>query len=258
MSKKKIKNKQPLQKNGTNNSKRKKHVKFRRIKKVQFKDEKKVIVSNEIKKKKVKIHGKKKLNTPYQKKEYKKIRMDQANEYINLQKELASHKFDEPRCCIFAIRNNINCVASAPMEVLQKLRLMENFYGVLLVNNEINMKNLFLVKRYVCYGYIQKYNLYNLLEKKLFLKDGNEIKRCQSNKIIEKLFSKDGIYSFPAFCEYIFECKNNADQITKEHIIPFNFSYLKSDITFDFLQFKNELAGFVKDNEINEILEKII
>ncbi|ANQ09103.1 Uncharacterized protein PCOAH_00033560 [Plasmodium coatneyi] len=256
MSKKKFKNKQLKGKNDTPGRKQK-FVKFRRIKKIKFKDEKKVFLPNEENKTKVKIPSKKKLGTLYKKKEFKKKKDNQTNEYLTLEKELTGQTFDEERRCLFAIRNNVECISSSPNKILQELKLTENYHGVLLINTEANMKNLFLVKQYVCYGYIQKYTLYSLMEKKLFLKDGNEIKRCDSNKIIEKLFSKDGIYSFPSFCEYIFECKNNADQMMKEHIVPFNFSYLNSEMTFDFLQLTNELAGFVKEG-INEILEKII
>ncbi|SBT79600.1 60S ribosomal protein L7-2, putative [Plasmodium malariae] len=179
-------------KNKTGNNNKKKLVKFRRIKKVKFKDEHRVLLQN-----------------------------------------------------------------NTGDEDVKELRLNKKFNGVLLLNNKQNMQNLFLVKSYVCYGYIKKYNFYNLMEKRLFLKDGDEIKRCDSNKTIEKLFRKEGIYSFPSFCEYIFECKENVDIILKNHVIPFDFSFLNSEITFDFLQFKSEFAGFMKD-EINEILEKII
>ncbi|EAA22863.1 hypothetical protein [Plasmodium yoelii yoelii] len=172
---------------------KKKHVKFKRVKKVKFKGEKKILIQ--------------------------KPEKDQTPQ--------------------------------------KELNLQEQFKGVLLVNTKENMEKLFLVKPYVCYGYLKKYNCYNLLEKKLYLKDNEEIKRCDSNKIIEKLFGNEGINSFPLFCEYIFECKNNADIIMKKYIIPFDFSFLKKSTTFDFLQFKNELVGFMKD-EINDVLEKII
>ncbi|EDL46604.1 60s ribosomal protein L7, putative [Plasmodium vivax] len=256
MSNKRAKNKQLKRKNDAG-ARKQKFVKFRRIKKIKFKDEKKVFLPNEDKETKVKTPSKRKLRTLYKKKEFKKKRDNQTNEYLTLKKELTAQTFDEQRRCLFAIRNNVECISSSPSEVLQKLKLTEKYHGVLLINTKANMKKLFLVKQYVCYGYIQKYTLYSLMEKKLFLKDGNEIKRCDSNKIVEKLFSKNGIYSFPSFCEYIFECKSNADQMMKEQIVPFNFSYLISEMTFDFLQFKNELAGFVKEG-INEILEKII
>ncbi|CAA9989000.1 conserved Plasmodium protein, unknown function [Plasmodium knowlesi strain H] len=256
MSKKKVKNKQLKGKDDTPGRKQK-LVKFRRIKKIKFKDEKKVFIPNGENETKVKIPSKKKLRTSYKKKEFKKKQDKQTNEYLTLEKELIGQTFDEERRCLFAIRNNVECISSSPNKILQELKLTEKYHAVLLINTEANMKNLFLVKQYVCYGYVQKYTLFSLMEKKLFLKDGKEIKRCDSNKIIEKLFSKDGIYSFPSFCEYIFECKNNADQIMKQQIVPFNFSYLKSEMTFDFLQLKNELAGFVKEG-INEILEKII
>ncbi|KJP85719.1 hypothetical protein AK88_04641 [Plasmodium fragile] len=257
MKNKKIKNKQLKRNNNDATGKKQKFVKFRRIKKIKFKDERKVFLPKEENERKVKTPWKKKLRTFYKKQEFKKKQDNQTNEYLTLEKELTGQTFNEQRRCLFAIRNNVECVSSSPNTILQELKLTDKYHGVLLINTEENMKNLFLVKQYVCYGYIQKYTLYSLMEKKLFLKDENEIKRCDSNKIIEKLFSKDGVYSFPSFCEYLFECKNNADQMMKDQIVPFDFSYLSSDMAFDFLQLKNELAGFVKEG-INEILEKII
>ncbi|KAI4837176.1 60S ribosomal protein L7-2 [Plasmodium brasilianum] len=244
-------------KNKTGNNNKKKLVKFRRIKKVKFKDEHRVLLQNNTGDEDVKIVKKKKLNTFYKKKEYAKKLENQKKEFHRLRKQVKSQNFDEQGQCIFAIRNKVECIYAAPNQILQELRLNKKFNGVLLLNNKQNMQNLFLVKSYVCYGYIKKYNFYNLMEKRLFLKDGDEIKRCDSNKTIEKLFRKEGIYSFPSFCEYIFECKENVDIILKNHVIPFDFSFLNSEITFDFLQFKSEFAGFMKD-EINEILEKII
>ncbi|SCN61365.1 60S ribosomal protein L7-2, putative [Plasmodium chabaudi adami] len=239
-------------------NKKKKHVKFKRVKKVQFKGEKKILIkkseNSQILKK---THKKRKFSTAYKKKEYEKKLLKQENEYVNLKNQLENENFDDNIHCVFAMKNNVDCINPKSKEILQELNLQEKFKGVLLVNNKENMEKLFLVKPYACYGYLKKYNCYNLLEKKLYLKDNEEIKRCDSNKIIEKLFGNEGINSFPLFCEYIFECKNNADNIMKEYIIPFDFSFLKNSTTFDFLQFKNDLVGFMKD-EINDVLEKII
>ncbi|ETB60965.1 hypothetical protein YYC_01920 [Plasmodium yoelii 17X] len=237
---------------------KKKHVKFKRVKKVKFKGEKKILIQKPEKDQTPqKTQKKKKFNTAYKKKEYEKKLQKQENEYENLKKQLENENFDDNIHCIFAMKNNVDCINLKSKEILQELNLQEQFKGVLLVNTKENMEKLFLVKPYVCYGYLKKYNCYNLLEKKLYLKDNEEIKRCDSNKIIEKLFGNEGINSFPLFCEYIFECKNNADIIMKKYIIPFDFSFLKKSTTFDFLQFKNELVGFMKD-EINDVLEKII
>ncbi|CRH00812.1 60S ribosomal protein L7-2, putative [Plasmodium relictum] len=250
---KNTKNKQPKNKIGNNKIKR---VKFRRIKKIKFKDEK-IPVEKKINKVKIK-RSKKKLDTIYKKKEYKKKLEKQKDEFYNLQQQLKKQSFDNEKYCIFVLRNNVDCIYNAPRRILQKLNLNNKYDGILLINTKKNMKNLFILNPYICYGYIKKYNFYNLMEKRLFIKDdNNQIKRINGNKMIENLFGKFGIFSFSSFCDYIFECQENADIIAKKYIMPFDFSFLNNKMTFDFLQFKNEFKGFMKE-EINEILEKII
>ncbi|CRG93902.1 60S ribosomal protein L7-2, putative [Plasmodium gallinaceum] len=245
--------KEPKNKIGNNKIKR---VKFRRVKKIKFKDEKILVEKRKSKVKKNK--SKKKFDTIFKKKEYEKKLEKQKDEFYNLQKQWKNQNFDQEKSCIFVLRNDVDCIYNAPKKILQKLKLNNKYDGILLINTKKNMKILFIISPYICYGYIKKYNFYNLMEKRLFLKDdNNKIKRVNSNKIIEELFGKQGILSFSSLCDYIFECKENADLITKKYIMPFDFSFLNNKMTFDFLQFKNEFKGFMKE-EINEILEKII
>ncbi|VWU51039.1 60S ribosomal protein L7-2, putative [Hepatocystis sp. ex Piliocolobus tephrosceles] len=237
---------------------KRKTVKFTRIKKVNFKKEKKLFVPNETKdKQKSKKPNKKKFKTAYRKMEYSMKLENQKKEFLDLQKQLKNTIFKETKRCIFAIRNKTPCIYHKANDVLQKLRLNKYYKGVLLVDNVDNMRNLFLVKPYICYGYIQKYNCYTLLEKRLFLKKDDEIIRCSSNAIISKLFTEEKILTFSSFCEYIYECKKCADNIMKQKIMPFDFSDLNDDLIFDFKNFNENFIGFL-DDRINEILEKII
>ncbi|CAX64362.1 60S ribosomal protein L7-2, putative [Plasmodium reichenowi] len=252
MDKKKSK-KEPIKKKEYNKVK---HVKFRRIKKINFKEEKIRTDKRKINIEKIRKRQKK-FDTLYKKKEYTKKLNGQKNEYMNLKNELVNEKFDTERQCVFIIRNDVDCIHNESKLLLKELKLINKYDGIILINTEENMKKLYVIKPYICYGYIKKYNFYNLMEKRLYIRDQDQIKRCDSNKMIEQIFSKEGIYSFRSFCDYIFECKDNADIITKNYIYPFDFSFLNTKITFDFLQFKQDFKGFLK-NEINEILEKII
>ncbi|SCP04947.1 60S ribosomal protein L7-2, putative [Plasmodium ovale] len=260
---------------------KRKHIKYRRILKVKYKEEKKVLLGNQTNEQDVKVSTKiflkwfkcdhlrgltvcreiskrrQKLNTPYRRNEHKLKVRNQEMKFENLKNLLKEENFDEKKQCVFAMRNNVDCFCPEQKKIIKALRLGKKFSAVLLVNSVQNMKNLFLVSPFVYYGYMNKYNCYNLIEKKLFLRYKKEIKRCNSNKIIENLFGKDGVHSLSSLCEHIFECKHNADIIMEKHIVPFDFSFLQCGFTIDFLELDCDLVGFAKDG-VNEVLEKIV
>ncbi|SBT37469.1 60S ribosomal protein L7-2, putative [Plasmodium ovale wallikeri] len=293
------KTKQPEKKAGKDKRKR---IKYRRILKVKYKEEKNVLLGNQTNEQDVKVSTKiflkwfkcdhlrgltvcvshaeeriprnglprkcptyagkisqrrPKLNTPYRRNEHEHKVRNQEKKFENLKNLLKEENFDEKRQCVFAMRNNVDCFCPEQKNIIKELRLGKKFSAVLLVNSVQNMKNLFLVSPFVYYGYMNKYNCYNLIEKKLFLRYEKEIKRCNSNKIIDDLFGKDGVHSLSSLCEHIFECKHNADIIMEKHIVPFDFSFLQCGFTIDFLELDCDLVGFAKDG-VNEVLEKII
>lgn len=182
----------------------------------------------------------------------------QQNEFNFLLKELKKQNLENKneKKCIFALRNNVDCTFYKSKKILQKLKLEKPFTGVIMINTEKNLKNLFLVKPFVCYGYINRSNFINLMSTLLQLKFNKHVARVKGNEFIEKKFNNYNFHCFEDLCNYIYNCEKDAELIISKYFLPFNFTYLKKDINFDFLQIEPELVGNLED-KMNNVLKKI-
>lgn len=182
----------------------------------------------------------------------------QEQEFNDLLKKVKNGdvKEEDEKKCIFALRNNIICLHYKTQEILKKLNLETPFTGVLMMNTKNNLEQLFLVKPFLCYGYINRSNFINLMSKSLRLQFEGKENKVKGNEFIEQNFKDYNFHCFEDLCNYIYTCENDAENIINKHFLPFNFTFLRTHMNLDFLQIEPELVGYLKE-KMNNVLEKI-